>query len=405
VSRRTTFLTLVFVVAVTIRLVVLAGYLPKLNPNVDMDSYHSLARNLVAGKGYVSAGQGGREMPNVGRTPLYPLLLAGLMKVGGDRLGLFLSVQCVLWGMIAVVTVVLATRWLSLGAATLAGLIVALDPNCVTRAIDLRTETLFTLLLVGGVCVLAWRGRQPSGWFWSGLLWSLAALCRPIALLLWIVGLVLALVWRVRWVCWATFLIGFLPLIALWAARNAAVTGQWFFSTNGTDNLLLSWACGVEASQRGVSVETMQRELVPKVGLAEMFDDRESFTKRLQTSKRTSLNILLGAPGVVFREAAKGWGKLLLGPGSRTLDPSLREPRPPARWWPPLYSAALCGWVLLSVIGLWKLGRSALLPGIVLLYFIGLAGGPVSYSRYRVPITPLMAILAVAGCVVKRTET
>jgi hypothetical protein len=30
-------------------------------------------------------------------------------------------------------------------------------------------------------------------------------------------------------------------------------------------------------------------------------------------------------------------------------------------------------------------------------YFVALAGGPVSYSRYRVPITPLLAVLAVAG--------
>jgi len=55
-----------------------------------------------------------------------------------------------------------------------AGLIVALDPNCVTRGVDLRTETLFTLLLIAGVCVLAWQRQQPWGWFWAGLLWSLA---------------------------------------------------------------------------------------------------------------------------------------------------------------------------------------------------------------------------------------
>ena len=87
------------------------------------------------------------------------------------------------------------------------------------------------------------------------------------------------------------------------------------------------------------------------------------------------------------------------------MEPSLREPQQPARWWPPLYSLALGLWLILVVIGLWKLGRAALLPGVVLLYFIALAGGPVSYSRYRVPITPLMAVLAVAGCTVKKAKT
>jgi hypothetical protein len=214
---------------------------------------------------------------------------------------------------------------------------------------------------------------------------------------LWVVALVLAFVWRVRRLCLATFLMGFLPLIGVWVARNHAVTGRWFFSTNATDNLLLSWASGVEAAQRGVSVETVQHEFVSKVGLVELFEDRETFTNRLQGSTRTSVSILLGAPVVVLREITKGWARLLLGPGSRTLEPSLRERLPPARWWPPLYSVTLCVWLFLSVVGWWKLGRAALLPGIVLLYLIGLAGGPVSYSRYRVPATPLLAVLAVSG--------
>ena len=90
-------------------------------------------------------------------------------------------------------------------------------------------------------------------------------------------------------------------------------------------------------------------------------------------------------------------GKLLLGPGQRTLEPSLLKPEPPSRWWPPLYSVALLVVLVLSLLGIWKLGRSALLPGILLLYFVALAASPVTYSRYRVPITPLLAVLAVAG--------
>ncbi len=400
-NNKTKLLTLVFVLSVTVRLATLAVFLPKLKPDVDMDSYRSLARNVAAGKGFVAVSPDGRELPNVGRTPLYPLFLAGLMKLGGDRLGVFLAVQCVLWGIICVLTVLLSARWLSWNAATVAGLIVALDPNCVTRGVDLRTETLFTLLLIAGVCVLAWQRQQPWGWFWAGLLWSLATLCRPIATYLWIVALILALVWRVRWIHVAVFLIGFFPLIGMWMGRNAAVTGRWFFSTNATDNLLVSWAAGVEAAQRGVSVESVQHELAAKAGMVEFFDDRDSFADRLRNSARLSREILIANPGIVLRQAALGWAKLLLGPGGRTLEPSSRQPAPPARWWLWSYSLALGVVLVLSVIGLSKLGRSALLPGIVLLYFVGLAGGPVSYSRYRVPITPLLAMLAVAGCTTK----
>jgi MFS family permease len=396
-SHRTKTCVAVFGVAMAVRVICLAYWLPKLNPDVDMDSYRSLARNVVVGKGFVAPGPDGREMPDVGRTPLYPLFLAGLIELGGDRLGVFLTVQCVLWGLISWLTILLAARWLPWNRAVAAGLLVALDPNAVMRGLDLRTETLFTLILLGGTCVLAWRNERPRDWFWTGLLWSLASLCRPIAIGLWAVALILTIVWHRRWAYFAVFLIGFFPLIGIWVARNASITGRFFFSSNPTENLLVSWAAGVDASRRGIDVVTAQNELRHAVGTVEFFDDRESFANRLQNSFRTSRQILLSAPLITLKEVALGWGKLLLGPGQRTLEPSLLKPEPPSRWWPPLYSAALLVVVALSLVGVWKLGRSAVLPGILLLYFVALAGGPVSYSRYRVPITPFLAVLAVAG--------
>ncbi len=396
-SHRAKMCLVVFGVAVVARLICLAYWMPKLNPDVDMDSYRSLARNVVAGKGFVAPGPEGREMPDVGRTPLYPLFLASLIKLGGDRLGVFLTVQCVLWGIISWLTILLATRWLTWNHATIAGLLVALDPNAVMRGLDLRTETLFTLLLLGGACILAWRSERPWDWLWAGLLWSLASLCRPIASWLWIVALILTIVWHRRAACFTMFLVGFLPLIGIWVARNAALSGKCFFSSNSADYLLLSWAAGVDADQKGIDIVSAQDELKHRVGTVEFFDDRESFVHRLENSSRMSRRIVLSASLIALKEAVLGCGKLLLGPGQRTLEPSLLKPEPPSRWWPPLYSLALLVVIVLGMIGIWKMGRSALLPGILLLYFVALAASPVTYSRYRVPITPLLAVLAVAG--------
>jgi hypothetical protein len=396
-SHRAKLCLAVFGVAVVVRLVCLAYWMPKLNPGVDMDSYRSLARNVVAGKGFVAPAPDGREMPNVGRPPLYPLFLAGLITLSGDRLAVFLTVQCVLWGVVSALTTVLAARWLPWNRSTVAGLLVALDPNAVMRGLDLRTETLFSLLLLGGVCLLAWRSERPLAWFWTGLLWSLTSLCRPIGLWLWIIALVLTIVWHRRAACFAMFLVGFLPLVGLWVARNAMMTGKCFFSSNSTDYLLLSWAAGVDADQRGIDIVTAQNELRHRVGTVEFFDDRESFAHRLENSFRTSRQILSSAPLIALKEAMLGCGKLLLGPGQKTLDPSLLKPEPPSRWWPPLYSLALLVVVVLSIVGVCRLGWTALLPGILVLYFVVVAASPVTYSRYRVPVIPLLAVLAVAG--------
>ena len=59
----------------------------KLRSDVDPDSYRSLARNFAEGKGFVAVAPDGHELPNVARTPAYPLFLAGLIGVGGDRSG------------------------------------------------------------------------------------------------------------------------------------------------------------------------------------------------------------------------------------------------------------------------------------------------------------------------------
>ena len=230
----------------------LAYWMPKLNPDVDMDSYRSSGAKSGGGKGFVATGtRWPRVCPTWDARLCIRLFLAGLIKLGGDRLGMFLTVQCVLWGVISWLTILLAARWLPWNRAAVApGSLVAFDPNAVMRGLDLRTETLFTLLLLGGMCVLAWRNERPWGWFWAGVLWSLASLCRPIAAWLWVVALDLTIVWQRGRRASRCFSSGFCRYLGLWVARNAAVTGQWFFSTNATDNLLESWAAGVEAKRK-----------------------------------------------------------------------------------------------------------------------------------------------------------
>src|ERR1019366_4948542 len=174
----------VMALALALRLVALSCTLPQLKPEVDLDDYRNLARNLAAGHGFVVTLPDGRQLPSAERTLGYPLFLASLIRLGGDRLGLFLAAQCVVGSLTCGLTVLLAGRWLAPRAAAAAGLLVALDPNSIVRCLDLRTETVFTLFLVGGAVLLAWRADRFGSVFAAGVCWSLAALIRPIALFL-----------------------------------------------------------------------------------------------------------------------------------------------------------------------------------------------------------------------------
>lgn len=390
---------MVFVVALVLRLIALIVILPQLRPDTDADSYRSLARSLVVGNGFVALAPSGRELPNVARPPVYPLFLAGLMHLGGDRLGLFLAAQCVLGAVSCGVVVMIARRWLGSLASVLAGLLVAIDPNSVLRCSDLRTETLFTLLVVCAACVMVWRSDRTWGWFVSGGLWSLAALTRPIAIWIWLVVLVIVFAqpvsWRDRGLCVVVFLVGYVPLLSVWAARNHAVTGRYFVSSISTYNLMFR-AGGIEAEIDGRTIADVEQEFREQYGDIQFVESQSRFEQSLQTYQRVAVRRLAQSPRIAVKQAVLGWGKLLFGPGAHTLDYARTEVGSPAGW-RPLYSLALGAVVFFSIVGAKRLGREAFVPVLLTVYFVGLAGGPESNSRFRVPVTPLLAVLSAVG--------
>ncbi len=369
--------------ALAIRLVALAVTLPALKPDVDLDHYRSVARSVAQGDGFAVNG-----VPNVARTPVYPLLLAGLMRVGGDRLGLFLAVQCVLGAVTCGLTVCLASRWLSPLAATIAGTIVALDPNSVVRCLDLRTEILFTLLLMAG----AWLLMKDRGAL-AGLVWSLAALSRPIAVFLPVIALVYWLVKRQRPVRLLSFGLCFAPLLAVWMVRNAQVTGEWFISSISTINLLHYHAAGLEKEPLA---ETQARYL-REFGSAEFCEDRTAFTQRIRGMRARAFAVIVANPVEMARQLTISWGKVMFGPGARSLDNSLREPQAGSRWWAPVYVVGLVALWILAAAGAWRLRHESIPLAALILYFVILAGGANANSRFRTPVVPMLAILAVAG--------
>lgn len=382
----------VFLVALVIRGLAVGLLWPSLKPDANWDYYRELGHNLAAGKGFVATANG-QLLPNVMRTPGYPLFLAALIKLGGDHLAVFLAANCLLGALTCALTVLLAAYWVRLEAATIAGLIAAIDPNSIMRCATVMTDTLFALLLIAGLTLVVWR----RSWLWLGLLWSAATLCRPIAIWLWVGVALVILVQRHRPIGFALFLLGFLPLLGVWTARNHQLTGHWFYSTTSTYQSVVCWATGVEAAKTGRPAETVQREYLDRFGDLEFYDGPELFNQRLENYRRTAREVLRPAPLLVFKEAALGWGKLLFGPGQRTLEMWQREPPRPARWWPPLYILSLAALVALSLVGTFRLRFAAVWLVGVAAYFVVLGGGPATNSRFRCPIIPVLATLAVAA--------
>lgn len=213
----------------------------------DADGYRAIARMVVDGKGYANAFT---AEPTAFRPPLYPLLLAGVLKVGGGKLAIA-AMQILLGTLTVWITGLIAQR-LSLRFSYVAPLCVAVDPLSLAYTPRVMTEVCSSLTLaVVLLSVQCWlTGRKRFiGAALAGAAFGLAALCRPT---IWAVLPVMCL-FRLRdgvggadkfrrvLPQLACFALGVVLLIGPWILRNVrAVGAPVFATTHGGYTLLLS---------------------------------------------------------------------------------------------------------------------------------------------------------------------
>jgi 4-amino-4-deoxy-L-arabinose transferase-like glycosyltransferase len=216
----------------------------------DPDTYRQLARNLltdgVFGYRVPDAATGRLALqPTAYRPPLYPLLLAAVGWtdfVGSVSVG-------VLHGVMGVATVLLvfslAQAW-GLGRwAWCAALLVACDPILLRQSSLVMTETLATLLAVGGLASLTRLSRCPhrSRALQAGAVVALAGLCRP-TFLVWGAAIALAMLFpgwilpggdrqslapRLRLA--GAFVAAMALVLSPWAIRNTRALGRPIVTT------------------------------------------------------------------------------------------------------------------------------------------------------------------------------
>lgn len=368
----------------------------------DSPSYLAPADSLAAGRGFL--GTDGRL--DTVRTPGYPLFLAPYRSVSKSPLPPSLA-QCLVDAATAALVSLTATALTGHPSAWLAGFLYALDPVAAAHAPLILSETWFTFLLTSAVWLAALRAPE------SGLFVGLAALTRPIALYLWLPW---SLLWGRR--AWLVALLAAAPP-ALWCARNYARFGAFEFSSITGVNVLFWEGAAVKAAAEGLPFEEARRRLVA----AEPLEAEAPFA-RSKRQKALGTAIMKEHPGAVLKVHAVSVGKMLLAPGldavAQASDP--RRPLPalrdevdkikgggtrallrerPLLWAPFLWTLALLGVsYLAAAVGAWKLGRRGLPALVPLLYLVAISSGGWAYYRFRVPMMPLIAVLA-AGALLR----
>jgi 4-amino-4-deoxy-L-arabinose transferase-like glycosyltransferase len=160
------------------------------NLQVDRDAYLAIAQNLLDGNGYCST----VNQPTAFRPPLYPLLVASCIHLGGFVL--LGAAQIVLGTATVWLTWLLAIRCrLSTRTAAIAATLVAADPLLVQYTTQAMTETLATFLVTMMLVATLWSGNEIAKVGVVGVLFGLAALCRPS---IWAFGMLAGAVWVVE---------------------------------------------------------------------------------------------------------------------------------------------------------------------------------------------------------------
>jgi 4-amino-4-deoxy-L-arabinose transferase-like glycosyltransferase len=214
----------ILVVALMLRL----GVIGLVSPPFSSDSlkYDQLARNLLTGHGFTLNG----KTPRVRTPPLYPLFLSGIYRLVGTNHMAVKLIQALMGTLVCWLTYYLGRSLYGSKAGLIAAGLLAIYPPAVYVSCLLLTENLYIPLLLIAVSLYLFSAHSRFRAILSGLVFGLASLTRPVALLLPAFLIGLEAVKRRGRGPWSqgALLIAFMGLTILpWTARNYAVTGQF----------------------------------------------------------------------------------------------------------------------------------------------------------------------------------
>jgi hypothetical protein len=202
-------------------------------------------------------------------------------------------------------------------------------------------------------------------------------------------------------------LAAFAVLPAFWIARNARETGVATLSSLAGINLLHFRAAGTLAIRDpgGIDVNLdRRRDELEQIACRELVSRYQrpcatiSWAERSAVYAHTAWPILVGDPVATGRQAARALAMIVFGGGGSLLSELTGISESVARLVPLVYTVPLA---VLSVLGIaywWRRDRAlAWLVVLVLAYMFGMALGAEAYSRFRVPVIPLYAILCGGG--------
>jgi len=412
------------------------GYHYPLFPK-DPSEYLKLGQNVLR-FGQFSLSDQSPFLPDSFRTPVYPVFLAGIAQVFGSLLAVSF-IQDVLVALSAVLVYRLGKKFFSGAVGWLAAGLFVFEPTNLFFANTIATEPLFVFLLwLALYLFLEPAEKALSRWriFISGLVLGLAALTRPVGQFLPLLFLLwLFWVWRpigAKKIILAglVFLSGFVAVIFPWSLRNKLTFDSWQISSAGTISVYGYFVPMFLAQKYNQNQDLLSQELWARFDFLDNFEYESRSLANASEINQTAREFILQDP--------VGFGKFyfiktapfFLTDGIRDYARYLKYVDLPDHNLTDLllkgkikemarlafsgnleFNLFLLGFVLWflaavfmagAVVWMFFSGHRARWLGlffILLTAYFALVSGPVSNSRYRIPVAPAMMLLASAGAI------
>ena len=375
----------------------------------DSKSYITPASNLLQGHGFTD--KDGR--PETVRPPGYPLLIAPFLWSGANLKYLVL-LQHLLAVLLAVATAAAAFHIFgSRRLALIAGILLAIDLPTLESTNLILSETLFTLTLALFLWLLWTATGQDEPLtgrlFICGLLGGASVLIRPVSSYLFLpaAAFLLLVMRRFKLATVRTFVCAFAVLPFLWAARNYQETGYFAASPSGGGIMLCCLAGGVLALNEPGDFNTnlnrsaQELENVACAQLRSIYNkdcsELSSFQKEREYMK-LGREILLQHPFMYLRLTLRSAAIMMLDGGPNSLEGIAGVDQHRGIRLLLVYTAPALFFAFVGLWSLWSDNRSFFyLSFLTIGYFVAISSMAGSYSRYRVPIVPIYAILTATG--------
>lgn len=409
--------------------------------NSDSYNYENIATNIIQHHGF----SGETEppfTPNIYRTPVYPVLMAGVYSLTGNFATALILIQVLISCFTAALMPVLAYSMnLSPKIGWITGLVLILDPLIGLTTYQLITETVFMGFLLSAILMFVnyFKTKRIAWLISSAILFALTSLTRPVSQFLPLVLVPLFFViarndrWQFAMKSTLVFLSVSLLLTFSWAYRNYSVANIWTLSAVSVQNPLYKTARDVIAEEEKITEDEAADKLEHFIQ-SEVEKNHLSLAEEIYLMRSTTLDIFRQYPKTTLIVHVKGFVRVMVNPGfnlicttldnsdvifdsedniqgceadnsdgfiSQTMDKlgqmSLLE-KLVAVW----AVLLLAGIYLGAIVGTWKLlqkkqWKLLYLLFAIITYFAVLSAGGVSVARYRIPFIPFLAILAAIG--------